>query len=84
MAYGRCVVSGDLETIRELVEDGVSGVMVPPGDAVALERALAELVKDPQQRSALGQQARRRVEEEFDLSLNAQRLAARLKREIQD
>ena len=83
MAYGRCVVSGDLETIRELVEDGVSGVLVPPGDAVALERALVELREDPQRRSALGEQARRRVEEEFDLSLNAKRLAARLSREIQ-
>jgi len=83
MAYGRCVVSGDLETIRELVEDGVSGVMVPPGDAAALESVLAELRSDPQRRSALGQQARRRVEGEFDLILNAKRLAARLRREIQ-
>ena len=82
MAFGRCVVSGDLETIRELVEDGVSGVMVPPGDVRGLQRVLAELREDPQQRSTLGEQARRKVEGEFDLSLNAKRLASRLRGEI--
>lgn len=83
MAYGRCVVSGDLETIRELVEDGVSGVMVPPGNVAELERVLVELRGDPERRAALGEQARQRVEGEFDLGLNAKRLAARLECEIQ-
>ncbi|MEE3327646.1 MAG: glycosyltransferase family 4 protein [Myxococcota bacterium] len=84
MACGRCVVSGDLETIRELVEHEISGIMVPPGDAVALEKALGELAVDPARREALGRRARQRVEEEFDLTLNAKRLGDRLRREIDD
>ena len=84
MACGRCVVSGDLETIRELVEHEISGIMVPPGDAVALEKVLGELAVDPARRDALGRRARQRVEEEFDLTLNAKRLGDRLRREIDD
>ena len=84
MACGRCVVSGDLETIRELIEHDVSGILFPPGDSVALEEALTRLQSDPADRERLGVRARQRVEEEFDLTLNAQRLGTRLREEIQD
>ena len=84
MACGRCVVSGDLETIRELIEHDVSGILFPPGDTVALEEAVARLQSDPTGRETLGRRARERVEEEFDLTLNANRLGARLKEEIED
>ncbi|MDP6764376.1 MAG: glycosyltransferase family 4 protein [Planctomycetota bacterium] len=76
MAHGCCVVAGDLEPIRELVEDGVTGRTVPPGDREALESVLAELLADPERIDTLGRAGRRRVEEEFDLALNARRLAS--------
>jgi glycosyltransferase involved in cell wall biosynthesis len=44
--------------IPEIVEDGVSGVLVPPRDAPALAAALASLIGDPARRAALGAQAR--------------------------
>ncbi len=74
MARGRCVVSGDLETIRELVRDGVTGVMVSPGDRAALARALTDLALDRDRVDELGRAGRARVEEEFDLRVNARRI----------
>ncbi len=74
MARGRCVISGDLETIRELVEDGISGVMIPPGDQKALEKVLIELAQNRDRVDELGVAARQRIEDEFDLVLNAERI----------
>lgn len=79
MARGRCVVSGDLETIRELVRDGVTGVMIPPGDRRALVSALGDLARDRDRVDELGRAARARVEEEFDLMRNAQRIVATMR-----
>ncbi|MGV6814799.1 MAG: glycosyltransferase family 4 protein, partial [Phycisphaerales bacterium] len=74
MARGRCVISGDLETIRELVEDGISGVMIPPGDQKSLEKVLVELANNRDRVDELGAAARKKIEDEFDLTLNAQRI----------
>lgn len=78
MARGRCVISGDLETIRELIEDGVSGIMIPPGDQEALEKVLTELATNRDMVDELGRAARKRIEDEFDLMLNAERIRAAL------
>jgi glycosyltransferase involved in cell wall biosynthesis len=74
MARGRCVISGDLETIRELIEDGISGVMIPPGDQSTLEKVLVELANNRDRVDTLGRAARQRIEDEFDLMLNANRI----------
>ncbi|MEM9373612.1 MAG: glycosyltransferase [Planctomycetota bacterium] len=74
MARGRCVISGDLETIRELVRDGETGVMIPPGDRSALVSALSRLAQDRDRVDELGRAARERIEEEFDLMTNADRI----------
>lgn len=42
----------------EIVQDGGTGLIVPPGDDAALVRAMAELARDPQRREQLGAQAR--------------------------
>jgi N-acetyl-alpha-D-glucosaminyl L-malate synthase BshA len=51
--------------IPEVIEDRVSGVLVPPGDSIALVRAVEELIADPARRAALGQAARSRAETHF-------------------
>ena len=51
----------------ELVESGVSGLVVPPGDAGALATALSELAADPQRAQAMGRRARERLAESFTL-----------------
>jgi len=74
MAAARAVVAGDLPTMRELVEDGASGMLVPPDDVAALGDALAAVVADPGLRRRLGAAARARVAEEFADDVNWDRL----------
>ena len=51
--------------IPEVVEDGVTGLLVPPADPIALADALVRLADDPQQRRAFGQAAKARAERLF-------------------
>jgi glycosyltransferase involved in cell wall biosynthesis len=52
--------------IPELVVDGQTGIVVPPGDAEALARAMRHLWEQPEQCRRLGVQARRRAERQYD------------------
>jgi len=61
MQGGAAVVASATGGIPEIIEDGVSGVLVRPGDRHALRRTLEELVADPERRAALGVAARRRA-----------------------
>ncbi len=65
MALGKPVVAPDLGGAREQLEDGVSGLLVPPGDPLALAEALCSLLKDVELRSRLGRAAAARVRSEF-------------------
>ena len=53
-AAGSCVVASDHGGLPELLRDGETGVLVPPGDALALAAALAALRADPARAAALG------------------------------
>jgi glycosyltransferase involved in cell wall biosynthesis len=75
MASGLAVVASDISGIPELVEDGVSGLLVAPGDAEGLADAVQRLHDYPELRMRLGEAARRRVERDFDLRRNAAALA---------
>jgi glycosyltransferase involved in cell wall biosynthesis len=67
MAAGLPVVASAVGGVPELVLDGETGALVPPGDSAALAGALARLTADPELRERLGQAGRRRVELEFSL-----------------
>ena len=60
MAVGRPVVAAASGGIIDLVDDGVTGLLVPPGDPVALSTALSAVLDDPQRASAMGQAANTR------------------------
>jgi len=75
MACGLPVVSSRLSGIPELVEDGISGLLTEPGDARAIADALECLDGNPNYREQLGKAGRLMVEQEFDLTKSAQRLA---------
>lgn len=66
-AIGLPVVSSDVGSVKEIVQQGVSGFLVPPGDVTALCRRLAELIDDPQKRAEMGRQGRRHVERHYDI-----------------
>ncbi len=65
MAAGRPVVSTTVGGIPELVEDGVTGYLVPPGESEPLAAALARLLASPQLCREFGAAGRKRVEECF-------------------
>jgi len=60
MAWGRPVVASRVGGLPELIEDGVTGRLVPAGDAEQLAEALAGLARDPAARQAMGRAARQR------------------------
>jgi colanic acid/amylovoran biosynthesis glycosyltransferase len=75
LACETAVVSTQLSGIPELIEEGVTGLLVPPGDARALADALARLHGDSELRHMFGQAGREKVLRDFDLRKNAEKLA---------
>ena len=65
MAHGRAVVATAVGGHLDLVEDGETGLLVPPGDVGALRAALERLLADRELRARLGAAARERVREHF-------------------
>jgi glycosyltransferase involved in cell wall biosynthesis len=61
MATGRPVIAARVGGLSDIVADGETGLLVPPGDAEALRRAMARLIDDPALRERMGAAARRRV-----------------------
>lgn len=78
MACGLPVVSTSISGIPELVDDGRSGLLVPPGDAGALADALARLAHDPDMRQRMGQEGRARIVESFELDRCVAELGAEI------
>jgi glycosyltransferase involved in cell wall biosynthesis len=74
MASGVPVVATRLSGIPELVEDGVSGLLVEPGDPEALAAAMERVLDDDALAVELAANARERVERSFNLAREAQRL----------
>jgi glycosyltransferase involved in cell wall biosynthesis len=68
MAHSLPVVGSRIGGIPELVEDGCSGLLVPPNDPAALAKALAAVITDPDLRRRLGEGARARAVR-FDASV---------------
>ena len=67
MAAARPVVATAVGGNPELVEDGVTGLLVPPADPPALARAIDTLLSDPERRERLGRAGRRRIVERYSL-----------------
>ena len=65
MAYGRPVVASAVGGLLDAVEDEVTGLLVPPGDAGALRAALERLFEDEALRLRLGEAARARAREQW-------------------
>lgn len=80
MAAELPVVTSELSGIPELVEHGVTGILLMPGDAEALARAVRSLLEAPDRARALGRRGREKVREDFAID----RCVARLVELLQD
>ncbi len=75
MSVGAALVASRAGAAELVVEDGVTGVLTPPGDVDALVRALEPLMRDPASAAAMGERGRARVLEKFSLDAEAGRIA---------
>lgn len=66
-ACGRAVITTDLPGCRDAIEDGVTGVLVPPRDAGALATAINALLGDRAKCESMGKAGRERAERLFDV-----------------
>lgn len=76
MGAGLPVVATAVAGIPEVVHDGVTGLLVPPGDSAALSEALARVVNDDATRGLLGQAARAFVRPRFGVDRYVQSVTA--------
>jgi colanic acid/amylovoran biosynthesis glycosyltransferase len=66
-ASGVPAVASRVGGVPEIVEDGVTGLLVPNGDAAALADAIGRLFADPEEAERMGQAARARAEQRFSI-----------------
>jgi glycosyltransferase involved in cell wall biosynthesis len=64
-AVGRAIVASDIPGCRDIVQQGVNGLLVPPRDPVSLADAIEELLGKPALRKEMGRAGRKMVEDEF-------------------
>jgi glycosyltransferase involved in cell wall biosynthesis len=74
MAAGKPVIATTLPGVRRVVDDGLDGYLVPPGEPDRLAEAIDRLARNPGLRRLFGQAGRRKVEEHYDW----RKIAARL------
>ena len=79
MAMGRAVVTSATGLAEGVIEHGRNGLVVPPGDPVALRTALAQLMGDPALRARLGAAARADIEGRLSYRAYVDRTAASLR-----
>ncbi len=75
MSAAAALVASRAGAAELVVEDGVTGVLVPPGDVDALVKALEPLMRDPASAAQMGERARARVLEKFSLDAEAAAIA---------
>lgn len=65
-AMGKALITTDAVGCREVVDNNVNGLLVPPKDAKALAQAMMQMIHNPEMRMAMGKAGRQKVLREFD------------------
>jgi glycosyltransferase involved in cell wall biosynthesis len=81
LAHAIPCVATNVPGLRALIDSGETGLVVPPGDPIALQKAIVNLLDQPEQARQFGRNALERARARFDLDIEADRLAA-LYREV--
>ena len=74
MAMGLPVVTSDICGIEELVEDGVSGLLVSPKDPLAIAGAIEKLLKSPELARRMGVAGRKKIVKDFNIEKEVKKL----------
>lgn len=74
MAMEKPVITFDLDGSREVIEDGVNGFLVKPGDVEALTSTLRDLLSDIPRLREMGRAGRRKIEPDFDKDYMVRRI----------
>lgn len=80
MAMGKALVVTETSGLRGIVEDGRTGLLVPPGDSRAMRSAIERLLTSPGERTALGTRARQEAVARYDVEVFTDALVACLGR----
>lgn len=70
LAVGTPIIASDIGAVAELIDPGVTGVLVPPGDVAALSKAIEELADDDHRRHRMGADARSAFEDRYTSQKN--------------
>jgi glycosyltransferase involved in cell wall biosynthesis len=65
MALGKPVIAAASGGPLEIIQNDISGILVPPGDPVRLSESVGGLISNPQKRKSLGMAAKERIQEKF-------------------
>jgi starch synthase len=76
MACGKPVIASRVGGLAEIVDDGQTGLLVEPDNVEQLAKAIIRLLQDESLRSRLGDNARRKVESDFNWVNVARRTAS--------
>jgi glycosyltransferase involved in cell wall biosynthesis len=75
-AASKPVVASDIGGVPEVVEEGISGYLVPPGRAEPLARAILKMLGDPAKMQSMGAAGYERVRREFTFEAQTEKLEA--------
>lgn len=78
MMKGIPVVAADGGGVREIVEDGVTGMVVPAGQETAIARAILQMMSNPERARAMGKAGRKRALELFDIDVMTRNIETQL------
>jgi glycosyltransferase involved in cell wall biosynthesis len=81
-AFGKPVISGNLGGQKEMILHEVTGLLVDPESSNAIAEAILRILKNPEEAASLGENGRRRVEDEFNWKLHATKLLSIIHQEI--
>ena len=76
MGCGCAVIASDLPAVRDVIRDGETGILVPPGDPPALAAAICEALEQPQRMRAIAEHGRAHALEHFDWTVTRRKFAA--------
>jgi len=68
------VITSRICGIEELVDDGISGVLVPPGDPQAIADAVEKIFSQPDLARKMGEEGRKKIEKDFNVKIEARKL----------